>query len=91
MKIYHYEARLNRNISRTPYGSRTNFKKGTVIWDCTEKQFAKLTASNIGNQTNLSICTGHGVYEYFDLEKDIEFVRVETITKIKEKIVKLKK
>ena len=88
-EIY-YEARLNRNIRRTPYGRRTNYKKGTVIWDCSEKQFSKLRAENIHKLTNLSICEGHGVYEYFDLEKDIEFVKVTKVVTTKEKIVKLK-
>ena len=87
----HYEARLNRNISRSPYGVRTNYKKGTVIWECTEKQFEKLTSNNIHEQTSLSICEGHGVYEYFNLEKDIEFVKIEILTTKKEIIVKLKK
>jgi hypothetical protein len=91
MKIKtHYEARLNRNISRNNYG-KTTYKKGTLIWICTEKQFEKLTSKNIHNYTDFCICEGHGVYEYFDLEKDIEFVKVEIITKKKEKVVKLKK
>jgi hypothetical protein len=89
-KVY-YEARLNRNISRSSYGGKKIYKKGTVIWDCTEKQFEKTTAKNIDNYTSLCICEGHGVYEYFDLEIDIEFVRVEKITTTKEKVVKLKK
>lgn len=87
----HYEARLNRNISRSPYGVRINYKKGTVVWDCTKKQFEKLTAENINNQTSLFLCEGHGVYEYFDLEKDIEFVKVQTVITTKETVVKLKK
>lgn len=87
----HYEARLNRNISRRQYGSRTNYKKETVIWDCTEKEFEKLTSENIHKQTSLSIVVGHGYSEYFDLEKDIEFVKVQTVITTKETVVKLKK
>ncbi len=84
-----YEARLNRNINRTSYGKRIVYKKGSVIFDCNEKQFNKITADNIHMQTSLGICEGHGIYEYFDLEKDIEFVRVESKIVKKEKIVKL--
>ncbi len=87
----HYEARLNRNITRSVYGRKKVYKKGTVIWDCSDSKFQKLTKDNIDNETSLAICEGHGVYEYFDLEKDIEFFRVETIVKRKEKVVKLKK
>lgn len=85
----HYEARLKRNITRKVYGSRKTYKKGTVIWNCTEKQFEKLTSNNIRDQTNLSVCEGHGYYEYFDLEKDIEFVKVQIITNVRESIVQL--
>lgn len=86
----HYEARLNRNITRKPYGLKTIYKKGTVIWSCTDKKFAKLTKKNIENETHLCICEGQGVYEYFDLEKDIEFVKVDVIVTKKEKVVKIK-
>lgn len=86
----YYEARLKKNIKRTPYGVSTVYKKGTVVWDCSEKQFQKLTADNIHHQTSLGICEGHGVYEYFDLE-DIEFFRVEKIVRLKERVVKFKK
>lgn len=89
-KVY-YEARLNRNISRTPYGVKTVYKKGTVIDKFSEKTFNKLTVKNIDNQTDLSICEGMGVYEYFDLEKDIEFFKVTTITEVREYIVELPK
>ena len=89
-EIY-FEARLNRNITRRPYGRKTIYKKGKVVYDCSDKQFSKLTASNIHKRTDLCLCEGHGVYEYFDLDKDIEFVKVEITTITKEKIVKLKK
>ena len=88
-KTVKYEARLNRNIKRTPYGVNRTYKRGTVICDFTEKQFLKLTKANISKQTDLSICEGHGVYEYFDLENDIEFFRVEIVVTKKEKLVKL--
>ena len=88
-KKIHYEFRLNRNISRSLYQRKT-YKKGTIIWDCTEIQFKKLKSINIKNFTDLSICEGHGVYEYFDLKKDIEIIKVETIVTKKENIVKLK-
>lgn len=90
-KVY-YEARLNRNITRiTAYNIKRTYKKGTVIDTFSEKLFNMLTVKNISNQTNLSICEGHGVYEYFDLEKDIEFMKVTTTVSIRESIVKLKK
>jgi len=84
-----YEARLKKGIKRKPYGLNRVYKKGTVIYDCTEKVFEKLTADNIHNKTNLSICEGYGVYEYFDLE-DIEFFRVETVTTTTDFSVNLK-
>ncbi len=86
----HYEARLNSNKSRMSYGKRINYKKGTVISTYTETQFKKITVENIDKYDSLSICTGFGSYEYFDLEKDIEFVKVETKIVTKIKTVKLK-
>lgn len=91
MKIkIHYEARLNRNITRTLYNKKV-YKKGTVVCDFTESTFKKLTAKNIDRYTDLGICEGHGTNEYFDLETDIEFFKVEKIIKIKQTKVKLKK
>ena len=84
------EARLNRNITRSVYGNNKVYKKGTVIWDCTEAMFSKLTETSISNHTDLCICEGHGVYEYFDLETDIEFIRVEVVQQQIEKLVTLK-
>lgn len=85
----HYEARLNRNISRTYY-SRTTYKKGRLIARFTQKEFEKFTFENIGNYFSPQIVLGHGAAEYFDVKKDIDFVKVVTYTKTKEKIVKLK-
>lgn len=85
-----YEARLNRNIKKFSYGSNRLYKKGTIIWSCPEKTFKKLTKSNIDDHTGLCICEGHGSYQYFDLEKDIEFFKVETVVRKKESLVKLK-
>jgi len=87
----HYEARLKRNIKREPYNRTVVYKKGLVLWDCSEKLFAKLTKDNIHKWVDFCVCEGHGVYEYFDLEKDIQFFKVETTTKVTEKPVKLKK
>jgi hypothetical protein len=88
-----YVARLKREITRTPYFVKTIYKSGTVICEFTEKQFVKLTSKNIYRYNSLSICEGHGVYEYFDLETDIEFVKITTTTTTnkKEVLVKLKK
>jgi len=88
--IVTYEARLSRDIKRTPYGIKRVYKKGKVIWECSEKTFLKLTKKSLSSKTDLAICEGMGVYEYFYLETDIEFFRVETITTKKEKRVKLK-
>lgn len=84
----HYEARLNRNISRTYY-TKTTYKKGTLIASFSESQFLKFTLKNIDNYFHPQIVLGHGAAEYFDVEKDIDFVRIETVTKTKEKVVKL--
>lgn len=84
----HYEARLNRNIRRKLY-SWTTYKKGTLIAKFEQKQFEKFTLKNIGNYFSPQITIGHGSAEYFDVEKDIDFVKVITYTKTKEKIVKL--
>jgi len=84
-----YEARLNRNIERTPYGVKMVYKKGTVIYTCDEKTFKTLTKKNLCQRTSLASCEGHGVYEYFDLD-DIRFVKVTTVKKTTEKTVKLK-
>jgi hypothetical protein len=89
MEKIHYEERLSRNITRTYY-TKNIYKKGTLISQFTEKQFQKLTLKNIDNYFRPQITFGHGVAEYFDVEKDIEFVKVITYTKTKEKIVKLK-
>lgn len=86
----HFEARLKRAILRTPYGMRKIYKKGTLIVEFSEKQFKSITSENIHKYTDLCLCEGHGVYEYFDLEKDIEFVQVEIITTKKVTSVKLK-
>lgn len=87
-----YEARLNRTITRYPYNKKTIYLKGTVIWDCGEKTFNKITKDNLHMHTSLGICEGYGVYEYFDLDKDIEFVKIttRTVKTTKEKTVKLK-
>lgn len=85
----HYEARLNRNISRTYYTKKT-YKKGTLIATFSATEFGKLTLKNIDNYFHPQITLGHGASEYFDVEKDIDFVKVETVVKTKEKIVKLK-
>ncbi len=71
----HYEARLNRNISRTHY-TKTTYKKGTLICKFTEEEFIRLTLKNVDNHFSPQITLGHGVAEYFDIEKDIDFVRV---------------
>lgn len=85
----HYEARLNRNIIRTYY-TRTTYKKGTLIATFSEKQFQKFTLKNIDNHFHPQITIGHGAAEYFDVEKDIDFFKVVTVIKTKEKVVKLK-
>ncbi len=86
----HYEARLNRNISRTYY-TRTTYKKGTLIAIFEQEQFEKLTLKNIGNYFHPQITMGHGSAEYFDIEKDIEFFKVETVKTKNETPVKIKK
>jgi len=86
----HYEARLNKNIRREYY-TWTTYKKGRLICRFTQKQFEKFTMKNIDNYFSPQITLGHGVAEYFDVEKDIVFVKVITYTKKKETIVKLKK
>lgn len=86
----HYEARLNRNIRRQYY-SWTTYKKGTLIEKFSQKEFEKLTLKNIDDYFSPQIILGHGVAEYFDVEKDIDFIQVITYTKTKEKTVKLKK
>jgi len=85
----HYEARLNRNIRREYY-TWTTYKKGTLISKFGQKEFEKLTLKNIDNYFSPQITLGHGAAEYFDVEKDIDFVKVITYTKTKKKIVKLK-
>lgn len=85
----HYEARLNRNITRDWYG-KTVYKKGTLISNFTEKEFAKLNKKTKRSEYSPQITRGHGVSEYFDIEKDIEFVKVTTSKTIKEQTVKLK-
>ena len=85
----HYEARLNRNIRRNYY-TWTTYKKGRVIAKFGQKTFEKFTLKNIDNHFSPQITLGHGACEYFDVEKDIDFVKVITYTKTKEKIVKLK-
>jgi len=89
-KKINYEARLKRNVSRISFGKKTIYKKGTLIWSFPEKIFNKITAKNISRYTSLSICEGHGIFKYFNLDKDIEFVKIEVVTSKKEKIVKLK-
>lgn len=86
----HYEARLNKNIRRKLYYV-TTYKKGTLISKWGQKEFEKFTAKNIDNYFHPQIVIGHGVAEYFDVEKDIDFVKVITYTETKEEIVKLKK
>ncbi len=85
----HYEARLNKSIKRTLYTS-TTYKKGTLIAKFTQKEFEKFTKKNISNYFSPQITLGHGSAEYFDVEKDIDFVKVVTVTTTKETIVKLK-
>lgn len=84
----HYEARLSRNISRTYY-TRKVYKKGTFICAFTQKEFEKLTLKNIDNHFIPQITIGHGVAEYFDVKKDIDFVKIVTIKKTTEEVVKL--
>jgi hypothetical protein len=83
-----YQARLKRNITRYPYGTKKTYKKGTMIDEFTEKIFLSMTSNNYTKHTSLCICEGFNVYEYFDLE-DIEFVKITTTIKITTKIVKL--
>ncbi len=85
----HYEARLNKSIKRTLY-TPTTYKKGTLISKFTQKEFEKFTKKNISNYFSPQITLGHGSAEYFDVEKDIVFVKVTTVTTTKENIVKLK-
>lgn len=88
----YYEARLKKSVDKKPYGKFGNKKryvKGTIIQIFSAKQFNKLTAKNLTDNTVLSITEGHGVYVDFNVKKHIEFVRVQTI--IKKKIIKLKK
>lgn len=89
-----YEARLNRNIKRNVYGGNKVYKKGKVIWSCSERLFKQFkNKEHMEDYFDTSICEGHGVYEYFDLQKDIEFVAVkkETIVKTSQKPIKLNK
>jgi len=85
----HYEARLNRNIRRKYY-SWTTYKKGLLIERFGQKEFEKLTLKNIDEWFSPQITLGHGAAEYFDVEKDIDFIKVTTYTNTKEKKVKLK-
>lgn len=89
-----YEARLNKNISRTQYNVKTIYKKGTIIWFCNKKIFKKLNKRNIYQYTGLYIIgrNSFGVYEYFNLEEDIVFVKVKTtiVKTEKETVVFLK-
>lgn len=87
----HYEARLNRNIRRNPYGVWKTYKKGTVVEKFSKSEFEKMTEKNVDNYFTPCICEGHGVYEYFDMEKDIDFVKIETITETREVKMNLRK
>lgn len=85
-----FEARLKKNINRTTaYGVNKTYKKGTVLWFCSERIFKKLTSKNIGNYVDFNICEGHGVYEYFSLS-DIQFFKVQKVTTTKEYKAKIK-
>lgn len=88
-KSVRYQARLKKNMIRHPYGSRKVYKKGTVIWECSESDFLSVTKKNIHTRTSLGIVEGHGVMADFDLD-DIEFIRIETICTVKSRKVKLK-
>lgn len=80
-KKIQYEARLNKAIIRRQYRF---FKKGEVIFKLSEKEFKKLTPKNMHKYTNITIVIGHGVNEYFELENDISFFKVEIIVAKKE-------
>lgn len=85
----HYEARLSRNVTRMNY-SKTIYSKGTLIAPFTEKEFNRLNKKNIRDYFIPQITVGHGNSEYFDIEKDIEFIKVTTSKIIREQTVKLK-
>lgn len=89
VKTITYEARLNKRKVGFSYGTNTYYKKGLLIEKFSEKTFNKLTLKNIDDYTDLCICEGHGVYEYFDL-KDIDFIKVTKIITYIETKVKLK-
>jgi hypothetical protein len=88
-EIVHYEARLSRNVTRTHY-AKTVYSKGVLIERFTEKEFNRLNKKNISTHFHPQITLGHGASEYFDIKKDIEFVKVTTSKTIKEQAVKLK-
>jgi hypothetical protein len=74
-KKIEFHAILDKAIVRHRF---TFFKKGEVAFKLSKKEFKKLTPNNIKKYTNIKIVVGHGVYEEFELEKDISFLKVET-------------